>query len=75
MYSLISKYWPKSTELMRFNKLKGPSEDASVSLGSEKKAIRSRGQREGGTWVGESTGRERGNMIIYCRGWRWGLKP
>jgi hypothetical protein len=29
----------QSTEFKRFNKLKGPSEDASVPLGREKKAI------------------------------------
>jgi hypothetical protein len=42
MYSLIKKYRiPKiqSTELKKFNKLKCPSEDASVPLGREKKAI------------------------------------
>ena len=29
----------QSTELKKVNKLKGPNEDASVSLGREKKAI------------------------------------
>jgi hypothetical protein len=50
------------SELKKVNKLKGPSKDASIPLGREKKAIMSawgggRG-REGGTWVRE--GKERG---------------
>ena len=53
VYSLISGYWPnmyripkiKSTELKNINKLKGPSDDAPIPLGKEKKAITS---REGG---------------------------
>ena len=47
MYSLISGHYTKkyrthkiqSTELKKFNKLKCPSEDTSVPLGREKKAI------------------------------------
>jgi hypothetical protein len=56
--SLISGYQTKkyripgiqSTELKKANKLKGPSEDASIPLGREKKAITG-GElgREGGT--------------------------
>lgn len=54
----------QSTELKKINKLKGPSEDTSVPLGREKKAITSgeRGRdlggkvdggcREKGTWPG-----------------------
>ena len=58
IYSLISGYQPKkkyripkiqSTELKKVNKLKGPSEDASVPLGREKKAITS---GEGGRDLG-----------------------
>jgi hypothetical protein len=54
MYSLISGYLPKkSTEYpgynpqnsKKFDKLKGPNEDASIPLGREKKAI-SWGRRE-----------------------------
>ena len=41
------------TELKKVNKLKCPSEDASVPLGREKKAITS---GEGGTWKGQWTG-------------------
>ena len=50
----------QSTELKKVNKLKCPSEDASVPLGREKKAITSGG--EGGTWEGKRAGlgRERG---------------
>ena len=37
-----------STELKKFNKLKGPSEDASVTLGRKRKSITSeKGGREG----------------------------
>ena len=39
MYSLIPKI--QSTELLKVNKLKCPSEDISVPLGREKKAITS----------------------------------
>jgi hypothetical protein len=56
----------QSTELKKFNKLKCPSEDASVPLGREKKAIRSgEGGKEleekvdGGNYGGQ------GNMIWY----------
>ena len=45
----------KSTELKKVNKLKCPSEDASVPLGREKKAITMGG---GGRDLGE--GREKG---------------
>ena len=38
----------QSTELKKVNKPKGPSEDASIPLGWEKKAITG-GRREGGT--------------------------
>jgi hypothetical protein len=47
----------QSTELKKFNKLKGPSENASIPLGREKKAI-TRGKT--GTWMGKGTGRRRG---------------
>ena len=43
----------QSTELKKVNKLKCPSEDPSVSLGREKKAVTS---GEGGTWEGKWTG-------------------
>jgi hypothetical protein len=51
----ISKIQP--TELKKVNKLKGPSEDAPVPLGREKKAITSgeghwRGSRQGRKWGG-----------------------
>ena len=45
----------QSIELKKFNKLKGPNEDASVPLGREKKAI-TRG-REGGAWEGKWMGK------------------
>ena len=44
----------QSTELKKFNKLKRPSEDASVPLGREKKGITS---GEGGIWEGKWVGR------------------
>jgi hypothetical protein len=47
----------QSTELKKVNKLKAPSEDASVPLGREKKAT-TRG--EGGNWEGKWEGRENG---------------
>ena len=43
----------QSTELKKVNKLKAPSEDASVPLGREKKAT-TRG--EGGNWEGTGMG-------------------
>jgi hypothetical protein len=49
----------QSTELKEVNKPKSPSEDASIPLGREKKAIIGAGR--GGTWVGKGTGRERGD--------------
>jgi hypothetical protein len=53
----------QSTELKKVNKLKCPSEDASVPLGREKKAITSGGGGRdlgekvdgGGQWCGEGT--------------------
>ena len=51
----------QSTELKKVNKPKGPSEDTSVPLGSEKKAITGVGGTEGGgTWVAEGTGKGKG---------------
>jgi hypothetical protein len=52
MYSLISRYWTKqcriqwirSKELRKVDKPKGPSEDASIPLGKERKAV-TRGSR------------------------------
>jgi hypothetical protein len=41
-------------------KPKGPSEDAPIPLEREK-----REQRDGGTWIGERRGGEKGNMIRY----------
>ena len=44
----------QSTELKKVNKLKCPSEDASVPLGREKKAITSgEGETLEGKWKGE----------------------
>jgi hypothetical protein len=54
----------QSTELKKANKLKGPSEDASIPGGREKKAIIG-GGREGGTSLERQQGREEGNMIRY----------
>ena len=50
--------------LKKVNKPKDPSEDASILLKGEKKAVIG-GQRDRSTWVGEGTGRGRGNMIRY----------
>ena len=59
----------QSTELKKVNKLKCPSEDASISLGREKKAITS-GRRDGGIWEGKWLEGEEGvggedNLIWY----------
>ena len=48
----------QSTELKKVNKPKGPSENTSIPLGREKKAITGR-KREGGSWVGKGAGRGR----------------
>jgi len=56
----------KSTEFKKFNNLKGPSEDASVSLGREKKAItRGKGGRD---LRGRGIGEGEGNVIWYWVG-------
>jgi hypothetical protein len=60
----------QSTELKKLNKLKGSSEDASVPLGREKKAI-TRGRRDLG-WKGDRVRGGEGNMLDGGRG---GLKP
>jgi hypothetical protein len=46
-------------ELKKFNKIKGTSEDASIPLGREKKAITGQVVEEG-SWVGKGTGRGKG---------------
>jgi len=42
--------------------LKGPSDDASIPIGREKKAITGAGEEEeeGGTWMGKGTGNGKG---------------
>ena len=57
----------QSTKLKKVSKQKGPSEDASIPLGREKKATKGVGerQREGGVWVGE--GRRKGEMTRYVQ--------
>ena len=58
----------QSTELKKVNKLKCPSEDASVPLGREKKAITSgEGGRDLGGKVDRGRGymRGKGNLIWY----------
>ena len=53
----------KSTELKNVNKLKGPSEDASILLQREKKTITSgEGERDLGKKMEEWSGRE-GSLI------------
>ena len=44
------------TELKKINKPKGPSKDASISLGREKKAIRGGRERKGGRDLGGGRG-------------------
>ena len=70
MYSLISGYSPPKkyripriqfSELKKFNKLKGPNEDALIPLGSEKKVITGVGRERPG-WKRQRR-REEGNMI------------
>ena len=53
-------HWIQSTELKKVNKPKGPSEDYSNPLGREKKAI-----RNGGAWVAEETGKEKGTIVRH----------
>ena len=66
----------QSTELKKVNKLKCPSEDASVPHGREKKAIiGGEGGREGGTWERKWAGEEcRGGPDLVL-GEGKGLKP
>lgn len=54
------------TELRKVNKEKGPSEEASISLGKQKKTITGGRRREEGTWVGEGGGGEKGeyNQVL-----------
>ena len=52
------------TELKKVDKPKGPSEDASISLGREKKTITGVRGREKPGWKGGQSGEE-GNMIRY----------
>ena len=61
------------TGLKNINKSKGPSEDASVSLGREKKATT--GVRKGGRDLGEKGDREEKRGIWSGIGWGKGLKP
>ena len=64
----------QSTELKKVNKLKGPSEDASVPLGRKKKAItRRKGGREG-PWRERGWGQERGEHDLVLDEGK-GLKP
>ena len=65
----------QSTELKKFNNLKDPSEDASIPLGRGKKASNHEGQREGGFWVEERTGKgnEVHDQVLGCG--ITGLKP
>jgi hypothetical protein len=51
----------QSADLIKVNKLKNPSEDASTPLLQEKKAITG-GGREGGTWVGGDREGKRGTQ-------------
>jgi hypothetical protein len=51
-------YSPQNSKRLIVNKPKGPSENTSIPLGREKKAITGR-KREGGSWVGKGAGRGR----------------
>ena len=62
----------QSTGLKKFNKKKGPSENASIPLRREKKIITGGRERGGSVWE-SGQGGERGNMIIYWVG-RTGVK-
>jgi hypothetical protein len=56
----------QSIQLKKVNKMKDPSEHASISLGREKKAVtgvRSRGSE--GLWRESDQGKEGGNLIRY----------
>jgi hypothetical protein len=52
-----TEYKIQSTELKKVNKLKCQSEDTSVSLEIDKKAIKSEGETWEGKWRGEGEGR------------------
>jgi hypothetical protein len=54
----------QSTELKTINKLKGPSENASITLGRKKETIMGWGESEGPGWERGQVG-ERGNMIRF----------
>jgi hypothetical protein len=55
----------KHTEFNRVNKPKCPSEDASVPVEREKKAMGEReGGREGGTWERKWMGREEPDLVL-----------
>ena len=62
----------QSTEIKKVNKLKGLSEDASVPLGREKKAItgqrEGRGRAEGGRdigWIGDRKGKREHDQVSW----------
>jgi hypothetical protein len=64
----------QSTELKKVNKPKGPSENTSIPLGREKKAIMVGRGRERSGWK-RGQGGEKGDIFRY---WGWGktgLKP
>ena len=63
MYKILRTQF---TEL-KVNELKGPSEDASIPLRREKKAISGGIEREGSGWE-KGGGGEKGNMIRYWVG-------
>jgi len=63
----------QSTDLKKVNKLKGPSEDASIPFRREKKTITG-GTIEGGTSVRKGTGMGK-EELVQVLGEEKGLKP
>jgi hypothetical protein len=68
--NISQKIQLQSTELKKVNKLKNPSEDASVPLGREKKA-EGRGREE--NWIPGSRGEEEYNQVLGAG--ESGVKP
>jgi len=64
----------QSAELKKVSELKGPSEDAIITLGKEKKAITGRWQREGKSCVGQWRERGKGNVSGYWGEWKTQVK-
>jgi hypothetical protein len=63
--------WIQSTQLSKISKVKGPSEDALILLGREKKVVTGNRGEEGFARE-RGRGGEKGNMIRYMCVFWWG---